>query len=164
MRPLEGLVTTRTGSRCSRVGPAVTSTCFPCHGARPSTRRVAAARMASGSLIRPGRSLGPSASGPASGPTKCQPRAASVATLARVAGWAYIASFMAGAARTGPVRARPIRLPQGGEDRAPGERLERDRPHELRGGCGEHDVHHRAVLGEPPGEGAALVAGDPARH
>src|SRR5256884_5451329 len=34
MRPLDGLVTTRTGSRCSRVGPAVTTTLFPCHGAR----------------------------------------------------------------------------------------------------------------------------------
>src|SRR5207302_815669 len=106
MRPLDGFVTTRTGSRCSRVGPAVTTTFLPSHGARCSSSRAAAASTASGSLIRPGRSLGPSASGPVSGPTKCHPRPASVFTLARVAGWAYMASFMAGAASTAPVRAR----------------------------------------------------------
>src|SRR5207247_404628 len=105
MRPLDGLVTTRTGSRCSRVGPAVTTTLFPCHGARRNRSRSAAARIASGSVMRPGRSLGPSARGPVSGPTNCQPRAASVFRLVRVAGWAYIASFIAGAASTGPVRA-----------------------------------------------------------
>src|SRR6266550_4422799 len=105
MRPLDGLVTTRTGSRCSRVGPAVTTTLFPCHGARCNRSRSAAARIASGSLMRPGRSLGPSASGPVSGPTNCQPRPASIFRLVRVAGWAYIASFIAGAASTGPVRA-----------------------------------------------------------
>src|SRR5207245_2297316 len=71
-----------------------------------ASRRAAAASPASGSLIRPGRSLGPSASGPVSGPMKCHPRPASVFTLARVAAWAYMASFMAGAASTGPVRAR----------------------------------------------------------
>src|SRR2546426_4523567 len=69
--------------------------------------------MTAGSLMRPGRSLGPSASGPMSGPTKCQPRSASVFTLARVAGWAYIASFMAGAASTGPGRTSS----NGGRDR-----------------------------------------------
>src|SRR5437867_2000963 len=56
---------TRTGSRCSRVGPAVTTTRFPDHllveGLFPS-KRSAAAKIASGSLMRPGRSLGPSAS------------------------------------------------------------------------------------------------------
>src|SRR5207244_12646301 len=70
---------------------------FSCGGFRRS--RSAAARIVSGSLIRPGRSLGPSASAPISGPTKCQPRAVSVLMFAVVAGFAYIASFMAGAAR-----------------------------------------------------------------
>src|SRR5256884_3414311 len=106
MRPLDGLVTTRTGSRCSRVGPAVTTTFFPCHGARCSSSRSAAARMASGSLIRPGRSLGPSARGPVSGPTRGPPRATSPFRLAPVPGWAHIASFIAGAARPGPGQRR----------------------------------------------------------
>ena len=103
---------TRTGSRCSRVGPAVTTTLRPDQRlrapplSRPASRRSAAATIASGSLMRPGRSLGPSASGPASGPMNCQPRFASVFTLACVAGCAHIASFIAGAHNTGPVRAR----------------------------------------------------------
>src|SRR5207244_9339602 len=62
------------------------------------------------------------------------------------------------------VRERPVSLPQGGQDRAPGERLEGDCPDQLgRGGRKDH-VHRRAVLGEPPGERAALVTRDPARH
>src|SRR5947199_401722 len=93
---------TRTGSRCSRVGPAVTTTVRPARRPPATSNRAAAARIASGSLMRPGRSLGPSASAPVSGPMKCQPRAASVFRLASVAGCAYIASFMAGAASTGP--------------------------------------------------------------
>src|SRR2546430_8226503 len=36
--------------------------------------------------------------------------------------------------------------------------------YERGGGRGEHHVHGRSVLGEPPGQRAALVAGDPARH
>src|SRR5438876_849350 len=103
MRPLDGLVITRTGSRCSRVGPAVTTTRLPDHLLLLvcPNKRSAAARIASGSLIRPGRSLGPSARAPISGPTKCQPRCVSVAMFAAVAGFAYIASFIAGAADTG---------------------------------------------------------------
>src|SRR5438067_2216082 len=92
MRPLDGFVSTRTGSRCSRVGPAVTTTRLPdhllvglpwCAGPR---RRSAATRIVSGSLIRPGRSLGPSARAPISGPTKCQPRSVRVLMFADVAG------------------------------------------------------------------------------
>src|SRR2546422_920296 len=41
------------------------------------------------------------------------------------------------------VRERPVPLPQGGEDRAPGERLERDRPDEL----GGHQPAQVIVLG-----------------
>ncbi len=103
IRPLEGFVITRTGSRGSRVGPAVTTTRLPNHLLLlvcPSSRS-AAAKMTSGSLMRPGRSLGPSASAPISGPTKRQPRAVSAVIFAAVAGFAYIASFMAGAASTG---------------------------------------------------------------
>src|SRR2546421_9345696 len=51
IRPLEGFVTTRTGSRCSRVGPAVTTTCFPNHGARRPSSRAAAASTAAGRLL-----------------------------------------------------------------------------------------------------------------
>ncbi len=105
IRPLDGFVTTRTGSRCSRVGPAVTRTVLPRHGARASSSRSASAKIVSGSLMRPGRSLGPSANAPVSGPTNCQPRSPKILTLARVAGWAYMASFMAGATSTGPLRA-----------------------------------------------------------
>src|SRR2546430_5620223 len=36
--------------------------------------------------------------------------------------------------------------------------------YERGGGRGEHHVHGRSVLGEPPGQRAALVAGDPARQ
>src|SRR5207249_4733792 len=46
----------------------------------------------------------------------------------------------------------------------PGERLEGDGPHELGRGRRQHHVHRRPTLGEPPGERAALVARDPARH
>src|SRR6059036_247211 len=69
-----------------------------------------------------------------------------------------------GPLREADVRERTVPLPQGGQDRAPRERLEGDRSHELGGGRRQHDVHHRPVLGEPPGERAALVARDPARH
>src|SRR2546426_1162697 len=60
MRPLDGLVITRTGSRCSRVGPAVTTTVRPCHRPAGASSRCAAARIVSGSLMEPCRSLGPS--------------------------------------------------------------------------------------------------------
>jgi len=62
------------------------------------------------------------------------------------------------------VRERPAWLPEGGQHRAPGERLERDGPDELGGAPGEHDVHPGPRLNQTPGEKAALVAGDPARH
>src|SRR5256885_6566717 len=99
MRPLDGLVTTRTGSRCSRVGPAVTTTLFPCHGARCSSSRSAAVRIASGSLIRPGRSLGPSANGPHSGATKDPTRPANPRTGERGQGEAYDPSLDNGHAK-----------------------------------------------------------------
>src|SRR2546425_146700 len=106
MRPLDGLVRTRTGSRCSRVGPAVMTMVLPRSRPPATSSRPAVARIVSGSLMRPGCSLGPSASGPASGPTKCQPRAASAFRVAWGAGGAYIASFMAGGARAPAARAR----------------------------------------------------------
>jgi hypothetical protein len=104
--PLERLVTTRTGSIDSRVGPAVTTIRRPASFPPPRSTRAAWARMVSGSLIRPGRSEGPSASAPISGPTIATPRARSRSRLAWVSGRAYISSFIAGATRTGAVRAR----------------------------------------------------------
>ena len=59
---------------------------------------------------------------------------------------------------------RPAALPEGSEDRAPGERFERHGPHELGSRCGQHDIDRRARFGEPPCQRAAFVAGDPARH
>src|SRR5688572_12476906 len=62
------------------------------------------------------------------------------------------------------VRKRPAPLPEGGQDGAPCERLERQRPHELLRARGEDDIHRGTSLGKPPGEDAALIARDPARH
>src|SRR3990172_2434371 len=106
MRPLDRLVMTRTGSSASRVGPAVTTTSFP-HSRLwgPRSNRSTYARISSGSLMRPGSSLGPSASWPTAGPTMVQPRCRSVARFCWVAGWAYIRSFMAGAPPTRTGRA-----------------------------------------------------------
>ena len=106
MRPLERLVKVRTGSNCSRVGPAVTNTRFP--DSRPSRARKlrsATATIASGSLMRPGRSLSPSASGPISGPIMLQPRCVRVWRLDWVDSCEYIWSFIAGASKTGAVPA-----------------------------------------------------------
>ena len=43
----------------------------------------------------------------------------------------------------------------------PGERLERDRSHELRRAARHHDVHDGAGLRQQPGEPRRLVRGDP---
>src|SRR6185437_2136412 len=56
------------------------------------------------------------------------------------------------------------RFPQAGDHLAAGEGLERERPHEFRGRLRHHHVHRRAVFGQTPGEDAALVTGDTARH
>ena len=109
IRPLDRLVKTRTGSSPSLVGPAVTIIRLP-ESAPPGARifRSAAATIASGSVIRPGRSDVPSARGPISGPTTNQPIPRMVSRFFCVAGCANISSFIAGATRTGAVRASSI--------------------------------------------------------
>ena len=66
-------------------------------------------KLVSGELnfreLRRRRSEGPSASAPVAGPTRMTPRSRSRARFRWVAGAAYIASFIAGASSTGPVRA-----------------------------------------------------------
>ena len=59
---------------------------------------------------------------------------------------------------------RGVALPQGGEHGPVSESFEGDRTHELLSGCREHDVHAGAHFGEPPGDGASLIAGDSAGH
>ncbi len=60
-------------------------------------------RSPTGSAMRP-IPHSPSASGPSSGPTSTAPRAASVATFARVAGCSHMRTFIAGATTSGPGR------------------------------------------------------------
>ena len=62
-----------------------------------------ASAIAAGSAMRP-MPHSPSASAPSSGPTSTAPRAASVATFARVAGCSHMRTFIAGATTSGPGR------------------------------------------------------------
>ncbi len=59
---------------------------------------------------------------------------------------------------------RRVAIPQRHQHRPAGQCLEGHRPHEFRGRTGQHHIDPRAGFGEVPGEIAALVAGDPARH
>jgi hypothetical protein len=102
--PLEWLVMPRTGSIASKVGPAVTSTCWPTRvfgdqvGDQfleqfPGLQHAAVAELATG-LVAAGHAPAPG-----------RPSAAIWRTLRWVAGWAHISRFMAGAMSSG---ARPI--------------------------------------------------------
>ena len=95
IRPVEWLVTNRTGSIASRVGPAVTSRRTPSR-----SRSVSAARTASkstaGSGSRP-RPVSPQASRPLSGSSTVKPKPRSVSRLRWVTGLSYMPVFIAGA-------------------------------------------------------------------
>ena len=202
--PLERLVTTRTGSIDSRVGPAVTTIRRPASLPPPRSTRAAWARIVSGSLMRPGRSRGPlgeradlrTDDGDASRPQPLQVGLGLGAGVHLVvhrrrdqhrcgAGEQQRGEDVVGQAlrhagdemrggrrhddemgvlRQADVRERPSRLPEGGQDRAPGQRLECGGADELGGAAGEDDVHPGSGLGQAAGEQAALIAGDPARH
>ena len=113
--PDERLAIKRTGSMGSCVGPEVIRMCLPLSGPPRSTFAMAA-RIASGSAIRPGP-YSPQAISPSSGPTICTPSANNCARLRRVAGCCHIRTFIAGAMRTGvsvasrSVEARSSALP-----------------------------------------------------
>ena len=98
----------RTGSRCSRVPPALTATRRPVRSrlaARPailgSARiELTTANSSAGSGSRPGPESGP-VSRPESGSTTTAPRSRRTATLDWVAGCSHISVCMAGAKITG---------------------------------------------------------------
>ena len=94
----------RTGSMSSNVGPALTSTRLPASRGG-SADSDSAATMASGSSSRPAPTS-PQAWSPSAGPSTSTPRDTSVARLARVAGWAHITRFIAGAIVSGASLAR----------------------------------------------------------
>ena len=126
--PEERLAMTRTGSIGSWVGPAVTRMCLPFSATKsvrpepvegpscfapagdkgsPSTSSGRTERGApicfnistgSGSLPGP---YSPHAIGPSSGSSTITPRARRVATLAWVASWSHMRTFIAGTATTG---------------------------------------------------------------
>jgi len=107
--PDERLPRKRTGSRGSRVPPAVMVTVLPLSGpgadsgsaGRRFTAAMAAAKMSSGSGRRPAPESLP-VRRPMPGSITRVPRLRKVWTLARVAGCAHISVCMAGAKRTGP--------------------------------------------------------------
>ena len=105
--PEESLLMKRTGSRRSRVAPAVTITRRPLRSSFAVSSRVISARMASGSLIRPAP-VSPQARYPPSGPTKTTPRSRRTAALCCVAGAVHMPVFMAGARRIGALVARTV--------------------------------------------------------
>jgi hypothetical protein len=86
----------------SRVGPAVTTMRLPVK--RPGAGN-SACKTAWGSLMRPGP-MSPHAWSPLSGPMNWTPRARKRSILSRVAGWAHIAWFIAGATNRGACDAR----------------------------------------------------------
>lgn len=94
----------RTGSRSSKVGPALTSTRRPASSGG-AAGAASAATISTGSAMRPAPSS-PQAWLPVPGPTSVAPRDTSVATLVRVAGCAHIAWFIAGASTSGARLAR----------------------------------------------------------
>ena len=94
----------RTGSIASRVGPAVTTTRRPASGP-PGGAADKASTMSVGSSIRPAP-VSPQAWSPSPGPRNVTPRAMSRSTLSRVAGFAHMTRFIAGARTTGASDAR----------------------------------------------------------
>jgi hypothetical protein len=98
------LLMKRTGSMRSRVGPALTSTRRPARAPPPRSACNWSA-SSSGSSMRPSP-ISPHAWSPSAGPSSRTPRAASVATLARVAAFAHMMWFIAGAAAIGASVAR----------------------------------------------------------
>ena len=78
------LLTKRTGSMHSRVGPAVSSTRRPVSGPTLASSGAACDTISLGSSMRPGP-CSPQACSPTPGPIRRTPRAASSSTLARVA-------------------------------------------------------------------------------
>ena len=90
----------RTGSRCSRVGPAVISTRLPSRLRQRPSSSSTAATMASGSSMRPLPSV-PQAKCPLEGNTTRTPRASSAAMFSWVTGEAHMPSFIAGATISG---------------------------------------------------------------
>ena len=94
----------RTGSIASRVGPAVTTACFPDSG--PLEQRPASAsRISSGSDMRPSP-VSPQAWKPAPGPMTAMPRLRKVARFCWVAALLHISRFIAGATAIGRSLAR----------------------------------------------------------
>src|SRR5437660_250870 len=90
----------RTGSIGSRVPPALTTTRRPARSRRTSTARASASSSAAAAGSRPAPTW-PLARWPDSGSTTMRPWPRSAATLAATAGWAHMASFIAGATTTG---------------------------------------------------------------
>ena len=99
MRPLDRLVSTRTGSRSSSVRPAVTSTDTPARSCSRPIRSTTRCTISSGSAMRP-RPYSRHAIHPSSGPTVPCPRARRVSRFSRLAGLCHIRWFMAGAHST----------------------------------------------------------------
>ena len=104
-RPELRLLMKRTGSRNSRVGPAVTSTLTPARHWGDARAAITASAMSTGSSIRPGPNS-PHACSPSAGPRTVAPSACSRATLRCVAGCSHILLFIAGARKSGAVVAR----------------------------------------------------------
>ena len=96
MRPLERLVSTRTGSSGSSVRPAPTSTRVPARLARRTAACSTAAPISSTSASRPGP-MSPEASSPLAGPTMTAPRRRSTRTFSCVAAWRHMPKSIDGA-------------------------------------------------------------------
>ena len=109
IRPVERFPTNRTGSMGSHVGPAVTTIRRPARSRPRDAASSTAARMSSGSAIRPTPSS-PAASGPLAGPTTTVPRSSRARTLAWVAGCSHMTLCMAGATTSGQVASRRVEV------------------------------------------------------
>ena len=86
---------TRTGSMCSSVGPAVTSTCLPASDLGWNHASTSAT-IVSGSIMRP-MPVSPQAWSPAAGPANATPSSSSLRRFRCVAGLSHISTFIAGA-------------------------------------------------------------------
>ena len=97
--PLDRLVMPRTGSMASKVGPAVISTRLP--ASRLGWKKaISSSRSSAGSSMRPSPTS-PQAWSPLAGPSSKAPSASNCSALRRVAGWAHISRFIAGASSKG---------------------------------------------------------------
>ena len=104
MVPEEGLDQNRTPSQGSLVGPRVTSTFCPIMSC--GARACRAYRRSTGTGARRPCPVSPQAMEPESGVTRVTPREARAVQLACVAAFIHMRGFMAGAASTGPLKAR----------------------------------------------------------